>query len=200
MSHPRGLSAEEAAAWEKVAATVEPLDARDPPRNGEGYHAKHGGGAAVASEPAATPPKVSSKSRVPLPHSATRHGPPPSPPSRGQAGEVGLDSHWERRLKGGTLAPDFTLDLHGHGLDAAYSRLMSGVAQARAMEARTILLVTGKPRPVAAADRGSSRGAIRAKVLDWLAASSHHAAIAAVRSAHRRHGGDGALYIILKRR
>ena len=36
-------------------------------------------------------------------------------------------------------------------------------------------------------------------VLDWLAASSHHAAIAAVRSAHRKHGGDGALYIELKR-
>ena len=67
------------------------------------------------------------------------------------------------------------------------------------MEARTILLVTGKLRPVAAADRGSSRGAIRAKVLDWLAASSHHSAIAAVRSAHRRHGGEGALYIVLKR-
>jgi len=116
-----------------------------------------------------------------------------------QTRQTGLDSHWERRLKGGTLAPDFTLDLHGHGLDAAYSRLMSGVAQARAMEARTILLVTGRPRPVAAADRGSSRGAIRAKVLDWLAASSHHSAIAAVRSAHRRHGGEGALYIILKR-
>ena len=40
---------------------------------------------------------------------------------------------------------------------------------------------------------------IETKVLDWLAASSHHAAIAAVRSAHRKHGGDGALYIVLKR-
>ncbi|MCH2486171.1 MAG: Smr/MutS family protein [Erythrobacter sp.] len=193
MSAPRGLSTEEAEAWEKVAATVKPLDARDPPRKGEGNHAKHDGGAAIASGFAATPPKASPKPRVPLHHSAARHGPPP------RSGEVGLDSHWERRLKGGTLAPDFTLDLHGHGLDAAYSRLMSGVAQARAMEARTILLVTGKPRPVAAADRGSSRGAIRAKVLDWLAASSHHSAIAAVRTAHRKHGGDGALYIVLKR-
>ena len=41
---------------------------------------------------------------------------------------------------------------------------------------------------------------IHEMVLDWLAASSHHSAIAAVRSAHRRHGGEGALYIILKRR
>jgi DNA-nicking Smr family endonuclease len=36
-------------------------------------------------------------------------------------------------------------------------------------------------------------------VLDWLAASSHHPAIGAVRRAHQRHGGDGALYIVLKR-
>ena len=78
-------------------------------------------------------------------------------------------------------------------------RLMGGVAQARALGMRTILLVTGKSRPVAAADRGASRGVIRAKVLDWLAASSHHTAIAAVRRAHQRHGGDGALYIVLKR-
>ncbi len=62
-----------------------------------------------------------------------------------------------------------------------------------------ILLVTGKARAVEAADRASRRGAIRAKVLDWLAASSHHSAIAAVRRAHQRHGGDGALYIVLKR-
>jgi DNA-nicking Smr family endonuclease len=123
--------------------------------------------------------------------------PPPSAPPQQQ--DRGLDSHWDRRLKSGTLQPELTLDLHGHNLDGAYDRLMSGVSQARAMGVRTILLITGKSRPVAAADRGSRRGAIRAKVLDWLAASSHHSAIAAVRRAHQKHGGDGALYIVLKR-
>jgi DNA-nicking Smr family endonuclease len=98
------------------------------------------------------------------------------------------------------MAPDFTLDLHGHGLDAAYTRLISGVGQARAMGARTVLLVTGKSRPVDPADRGQRRGAIRAKVLDWLAASEHGSAIAAIRKAHRHHGGDGALLIVLKRK
>jgi DNA-nicking Smr family endonuclease len=92
-----------------------------------------------------------------------------------------------------------TLDLHGHNLDSAFDRLMSGVAQARAMGVRTILLIAGKPRPVASADRADKRGAIRAKVLDWLAASEHGAAIAAVRRAHIRHGGEGALYIVLRR-
>jgi DNA-nicking Smr family endonuclease len=112
----------------------------------------------------------------------------------------GLDSSWERKLARAAIAPDFTLDLHGHTLDQAHRRLDAGLAQARAMDARLVLLITGKARPVDAADRGSRRGAIRAKVLDWLAAGPYAPDIAAIRSAHRRHGGDGALYIVLKRK
>ncbi|MEX0342999.1 MAG: Smr/MutS family protein [Erythrobacter sp.] len=186
MSAPRGLSAAESEAWEKLAATVVPLHPRKPtpPR-----------AARMAKAPAPpAPAKPVAMPKIPKP---AHTSPPSSSPQPRQDG--GLDSHWDRRLKAGALQPELTLDLHGHNLDAAYDRLMSGVAQARAMGVRTILLVTGKPRPVAAADRGSRRGAIRAKVLDWLAASSHHAAIAAVRRAHQKHGGDGALYIVLKR-
>ena len=68
------------------------------------------------------------------------------------------------------------------------------------MDARLVLLITGKARPVDAADRGTRRGAIRAKVLDWLAAGPHAGDIAAIRAAHRRHGGEGALYLVLRRR
>jgi DNA-nicking Smr family endonuclease len=111
-----------------------------------------------------------------------------------------LDGTWDRRIAKGTLAPDFSLDLHGSTLDQAYSRLMHGLAQAKAMGARVVLVVTGKPRPVDAADRGTARGAIRAKVADWLAASEHASDIVAVRGAHRRHGGQGAIYVVLKKR
>ena len=67
------------------------------------------------------------------------------------------------------------------------------------MEARLVLVITGRPRPMEAADRGERRGAIRAKVLDWLALGPHASRIAAVRPAHRRHGGAGALYVVLRR-
>ena len=103
-------------------------------------------------------------------------------------------------MKGGRLDPDLTLDLHGHTLDTAYDRVMSALDQARAMSARVVLVVAGRERPVDPADRMERRGAIRAKLLDWLAASRHAGAIAAVRRAHIRHGGEGALYLILKRR
>ena len=130
---------------------------------------------------------------------ATSPRPPLPPPLKGED-QAGLDSHWDRRMKAGRLDPDLTLDLHGHTLDTAYDRIMAGLDQARMMEARVVLVVAGRERPVDPADRMAKRGAIRAKLLDWLAASRHSDAITAVRRAHIRHGGEGALYLILKRR
>lgn len=194
MKAPRGLSAGEAALWQRLTATVVPIDPLRAKR-GEGDQPKAGGG--VAAEPAPTQKKRSA-AKTPPPPVLRPGGPPP----RAALGEdrTGLDSSWERKLARAAIAPDFTLDLHGHTLDQAHARLDSGLAQAKAMDARLVLLITGRPRPVQAADRGSKRGAIRAKVLDWLAAGPHGADIAAVRGAHRRHGGEGALYLVLKRR
>lgn len=111
-----------------------------------------------------------------------------------------LDGHWEKRLTKGQVAPDMTVDLHGHNLSAAYTRMDSALAQAYNGQMRVLLLITGKARPAAHNGDGRPRGAIRRAMQDWLSASRHAGNIAAVRNAHPRHGGDGALYIILKRR
>ena len=194
MKPPRGLSAEEAALWRRVTATVVPLN---PPRDGEGDQPKVGGGGS---------PQAPRQEANPH-HAPSRRGPPPPPPPREDRGRTGplspdrgLDTSWERKLARAVIAPDFTLDLHGHTLDQAHARLDMGLGQAKAMGARLVLLVTGKARPSEAADRGARRGAIRAKVLDWLAAGPHASDIAAIRKAHRRHGGEGALYLVLKRK
>ena len=189
MTAPRGLTPDEQAAWERLAQTVEPIN---PPPRGEGDHAKHVGG---AHSPQSPKPQITSASasRQPPPTAAT-----PRPPPR--AGDKPLNTHWQRRLARSSTEPDFTLDLHGHTLDQAYRRLDDGLVQAKAMGARLVLVVTGKPRPVDAADRGSRRGAIRAKILDWLAAGQHASDISAVKQANRRHRGDGALYLVLRRR
>ena len=184
MKPPRGLTAEEAEAWARLADTVKPFH---PSRRAPGDQSKRATG---EPSPAAT---ATANSR-PVPQRPRPIAPPP-PPAR--AGED-LDSHWDRRFRRGSVQPEFTLDLHGHTLDQAHDRLIDGIAQARAMGAR-VLLIAGKSRPVSAADRGSRRGAIRANVLDWLAASSHGSAIASIRKAHIRHGGEGALYVVLKR-
>jgi DNA-nicking Smr family endonuclease len=98
------------------------------------------------------------------------------------------------------VAPDAEIDLHGLGLDAAHARLLARLAQAHALGARVVLVIAGKPRPHGENDqRGNRRGAIRAKLLDWLAASEHAGRIAAIRPAHPRHGGAGAVYVVLRR-
>jgi DNA-nicking Smr family endonuclease len=126
----------------------------------------------------------------------SRPEPRPVQPARPKPGET-LDGTWDRRLSRGLVQPDVTVDLHGHSLAGAYSLLDSRLEQAIAIGARVLLLITGKP------PRGEppiARGRIRAAVGDWLAASRHAGEIAAVRGAHPRHGGTGALYIVLRRR
>jgi len=190
MKPPRGLSPQEAQLWAQVARTVTPLAGRAPAQAPEQR-------AMPPAEPA-SPPKamVRPRGRVPAPKPLA---PVPVRVPSPVHDPHGLDSHWERKLAKAAIAPDYTLDLHGATLDGAHARLDNGLAQAVAMGARLVLLITGRPRPVEAADRGSARGAIRAKILDWMAHGPHAGSIAAVRPAHRRHGGAGALYLVLKR-
>lgn len=109
-----------------------------------------------------------------------------------------LDHGWERRIAGGQISPDAVIDLHGHTLDSAHRQLTSALAGAVRSGARVLLVITGKPRTVAAAGE-RARGAIRAEIGHWIATSPYADAIASVRSAHPRHGGNGALYLILRR-
>ena len=190
MKAPRGLTTGEQAAWAHLAASVKPLPGKKRPA--PPVLATPAQPALIAPAKPAKPVKPAMKPRPPL------FKPAPSPPP--PTDRPGLDSHWDRRMKAGRLEPDLTLDLHGYTLDTAYDRVMTALDQARAMQARVVLVVAGRERPVDPADRMTRRGAIRAKILDWLAASRHADAITAVRRAHVRHGGDGALYLILKRR
>ena len=176
----RHLSPDEQALWDKVVASVRPLHhpaAAPPP----------------PAELTPEPPKAAPASPGPRSRSA-KTLPPPPPPAPGTT----LDGSWDRRLSRGLVQPDAHLDLHGQNLATAYALLDDRLEQAIDTGARVLLLITGKPptdknRPV-------GRGAIRAAVGDWLHASRHAPAIAAVRGAHPRHGGAGALYIILRRK
>ncbi len=190
---PRGLSASEQALWAKLAETVTPLPGRKLP-----VAPPEPAPPAKAADPAHHPHPAKPQPHPGQPSKGGRKTPMPAPHRAPVGGD--LDSHWERRFKSGRIEPDLTLDLHDHSLDAAYTRIMAGLDQARSMGARVVLVIAGRERPVDPADRQSRRGAIRAKLLDWLAASHHAGHIAAVRRAHRSHGGEGALYLVLKRR
>ena len=167
----RKLSAEERALWRRVVESVRPIHDLLPD----------------VAETEAAPAPAAPRAR---PASLT-----PAPPRKAAPGTT-LDGSWDRRLSRGLVQPDASLDLHGHNLARAYALLDDRLERAIASGARLLLLITGKPRAAA----GEKRGAIRAAVGDWLAASRHAADIAAVRNAHPRHGGAGALYIVLRRK
>ncbi len=172
----RRLAPDEKALWQKVVATVRPL---------------HRG--VEQSQQAQEPGEPSQ------PPAAARPRAAPAPalrPAKTAPGAT-LDGSWDRRLSRGLVQPDLTVDLHGHNLGTAYSLLDSSLEQAVDTGARVLLLITGKPPELN--QRPIKRGAIRGAVGDWLAASRHAGNIAAVRGAHPRHGGAGALYIILRR-
>jgi DNA-nicking Smr family endonuclease len=107
-----------------------------------------------------------------------------------------LDGTWDKRLRSGAIEPDRIVDLHGMNLDTAWRAIDRALEQAINRHERVLLLITGHHRP---GDPPVERGRIRAAVHDWLAASRHAHRIAAVRGAHRRHGGGGSLYLILRR-
>lgn len=175
----RPLSADEAQLWARVAATIRPLS-RD-----------------QASEPLIEvernrPAPVKPRGRAPA-----ARGPALSPPAAKRTfTDGGLDGQWERRLRSGMVQVDRVLDLHGHNLDRAWSAIDDGIERAVANGERVVLLITGHARP---GEPPIQRGKIRAAVHDWLSASRHATRIAAVRGTHRRHGGGGSLYLILRR-
>ena len=175
--NPEHLTPAEAALWRRVVETVRAAPGRVAP--------------VVTAAPVKAPGRQVVKA-APLPAVPAR----PKKPAPAKPGDT-LDGNWDRQLERGVVSPDRIIDLHGDTLDRAYGRIDSALSEAVAAGDRVILLVTGKPGGVRP---GSGRGAIRAVVGDWLAASRHAGRIAAVRPAHRRHGGAGALYLILRRR
>ena len=172
----RSLSPEESALWARVASTIRPL-----------HREKNDPEAVQIIDETILRAK-------PVPAPPMRH-PAPSPRQAGVG--TTLDGSWDRRLGGGSVEPDRIVDLHGMSLDGAWRAIDRSLEKAIGAGERVILLVTGHQR---SGEPPLRRGAIRAAVHDWLAASRHAGHIAAVRGAHRRHGGGGSLYIVLRRK
>lgn len=172
----RSLSPEEAQLWARVAATIRPL-----------------------SREKITPPPEQPKQVVALSKPRVTV-PKPAPAARTKLVPIAqntLDGSWDKKLRSGSIEPDRVLDLHGMNLDSAWDAIDCSLEQAIARGDRVLLLITGHHRP---GEPPVQRGRIRAAVQDWLAASRHAPSIAAVRRAHRRHGGGGSLYLILRRK
>ena len=83
------------------------------------------------------------------------------------------------------------IDLHGMTHDRARAALTAFLARAQADGWRSALVITGKGY--------GGDGLLKRLAPEWLAAPPLRERIAGVSQAHRRHGGDGALYVALRK-
>jgi DNA-nicking Smr family endonuclease len=109
----------------------------------------------------------------------------------------GLARRQALRLRRGQLAIEARLDLHGLTQAEAHRALAGFVARSHAAGKRVLLVVTGKgTRPGA---DGSPSGVLRRNVPRWLAEPALRPLVLATAPALSRDGGDGALYLLLRR-
>jgi DNA-nicking Smr family endonuclease len=119
---------------------------------------------------------------------------------------AGLDGRTSERLRRGQLEPQSRLDLHGLTETRAHGALARFIVSAHARGERLVLVVTGKGLKPAAPDapfdmklEARARGILKTLTPRWLKEPALAPLIADVRAAHRKHGGDGALYIYLRK-
>ena len=118
--------------------------------------------------------------------------------------EAGLDRRNADRLRRGDRAPDYRIDLHGMTAERAHRALDQAIGGALASGARLVLVITGKGGkrrdPHAAPFMRDDQGVLRQQVPGWLKTGPHARHIVGIYQAHVSHGGEGALYVYLKKR
>jgi DNA-nicking Smr family endonuclease len=178
----RPLRPDELNLWARVAATVRPAPGR--------RTIKVAAAPELAPDPVIAPkapPKFKAPPKRPGPKPASARPPQPktAPPEDIEPGRM-------RRLtrERDPLGP--RLDLHGLDQDQARAELTRFLHRARDEGWRAVLVITGK------GTRGD--GVLRRATPEWLASPGLRDLVAGVSEAHRRHGGQGALYVALKRR
>ena len=171
--------------WARVARSAKPIAsgriaaAVEPPKP----RAK-----APAKEPATPPAK-------PAPKQAVK----PVPAARGEA----LNRQTARQLERGKLPVEARLDLHGMRQREAHTALRRFLKSAQGKGYRHVMVITGKG---AAADTTrpfyeseERRGVLRQAVPHWLAAPDLAPVVLSYSEAPRRLGGEGALYVRLRK-
>jgi DNA-nicking Smr family endonuclease len=180
----RALSEEERVLWESVAKQTKPLRKRS--RAAKPQLAAPDSQTPVATKAAAAP-KAHPAAKVPR---APRPDPPPTAPPLAPLGR-----RERSQLSRGRKEIDARLDLHGMTQTRAH-RALSGFLQRAHSEGLTfVLVITGKGRMGAE----SERGVLRRQVPQWLSLPEFRSLVVGFEEAHVGHGGEGALYVRIRR-
>ena len=192
------LTPDEEALWRHVIDRVPPLQRPRPRSTDE-----------TDKEPMPkSPPRVAAADDVPQQAPRrwqlliTTPTPRPQPP----ATIDGFDRKRLKRIATGRIEIEGRIDLHGLRESEAHLRLRGFLRQAHGQGKRTVLVITGKGRedddPHAPFDFGadrSPRGVLKRNVPRWLSEPDLKGIVVSFATAHVRHGGEGALYVHLRR-
>ena len=178
MSRRRSLSDDEHALWTGIARSITPLS-----RKRQSAKPSAGGGVSEAGATAASPPPAPQQDAP-----RKRNAPPPVP----------LGRRLKQRVARGRDPIDARLDLHGFTQMQAHAELLRFLRRAQADGARIALVVTGKGTS-RGDDDATERGVLKRQVPLWLALPEFRPLVVGFEAAHAGHGGQGALYIRLRR-
>jgi DNA-nicking Smr family endonuclease len=175
----RGLSDEERALWESVAKQVKPLPKR------------HRAAKAQAPLPDAETKNVA-KLAAPLKPAPAKIGQPPRPPPP----LTPLGRRERSQLSRGRKEIDARLDLHGMTQTRAHRVLFTFLQRAHSDGLTFVLVITGKGK---AGGGEAERGVLRRQVPQWLSMPEFRSLVVGFEEAHIGHGGEGALYVRVRR-
>lgn len=175
----RGLTRDERELWTVFTEKIAPLRARRPASDEE-------------DEPEPQP-KLKPAVATPKARAARLVSPlQPAPPLEA------LGRRMKQRVVRGRDAIDGKLDLHGMTQSEAHPALLRFLRNASAREAKLVLVITGKGfRAEQGGDR--ERGVLRRQVPQWLKLPEFRAFVIGFEEAHIAHGGEGALYVRVRR-
>lgn len=176
----RRLSADDQAVWKNVTRSIRPLK---PAMSVEASSQGAPDASDAAAERAPTPRPV------PVVPPAKKEPPPLAP----------LGRRMRQKLARGTEPIERRLDLHGLTQREAHDALVHFLRSAQAQDARMVLVVTGKGARTADRDPFVERGVLRRLVPHWLKAPEFRNLVVGFEAANIGHGGEGALYVRLRR-
>jgi DNA-nicking Smr family endonuclease len=187
----RRLSSDERALWKHVTRSIAPLRTRHPDEPEE-----QASDSSISGRRAAPADRALSESGKPAPQSTGKARSRAKDENRAPATLAPLGRRFKQRLKRGTDSIDSRVDLHGLTQAEAHAALLQFLRRSQADGARNVLVITGKG---GGADAYSGRGVLKRQVPLWLQQPEFRAFVVGLEGASVAHGGEGALYVRLRR-
>jgi DNA-nicking Smr family endonuclease len=170
----RPLRDDERELWGAFSKAVKPLKKRSAAK-------------AHPPRPDAVPDPARAEKALPRKKAAVVAAAPVLPAPKSPPPLAALGRREKAKVARGRVEIGGRLDLHGHTQAEAHSALIAFLQRSAARDKRTVLIITGKS------------GVLRRQVPQWLALPDLRELIVGFESAAIQHGGEGALYVRLRR-